>query len=72
MQRVNINQYLRSHHSSALRSSVFMHAKWQGIGVQDNQLSSVYYDGTTDYRPTHVPFASSVNEYHRPCATFPT
>ena len=49
-----------------------MHAKWQGIGVQDNQLSSVYYDGTTDYRPTHVPFASSVNEYHRPCATFPT
>ena len=36
-----------------------MHAKWQGIGVQDNQLSFVYYDGRPDYRPTHVPFASS-------------
>lgn len=36
-----------------------MHAKRQGVGVQDNQLSFVYYDGTTDYRPTHIPFASS-------------
>ena len=36
-----------------------MHAKRQGIGVQDNPLSFVYYDGTTDYRPTHISFASS-------------
>ncbi len=38
-----------------------MHAKRQGIGVQDNQLSFVYYDVTTDYRPTHVHFASSAD-----------